>query len=196
MTSKLPDQVTAILEDLRAAGPRATPALAGEELARLGSGVVPRLIEALTTEETGPQVILQALARLGQSASAARECVADLVANTGETTIVRSAAALCLGKIGDERDVANLGDAAQAPEATLRACAYRALGTIADPAGEDLLAGRLDEESDKVAALELVRVLAHLMRPGAGAARAALDEAAGRHRFPAVRRAAADALSS
>ncbi|WP_157251396.1 HEAT repeat domain-containing protein [Nonomuraea typhae] len=194
MTSELPDQVTAILQGLRDAGPRATPALAGEELAQLGPGVVPRLIEALAAKEANPQVILQALARLGESAAAARACVADLVADTGQPTIVRCAAALCLGRIGDEKDTATLGDAAREPEAALRGCAYRALGTIA--AGEGLLAPLLGDEPDEVAALELVGALARMTRPGTGAARDALEKAAGRHRYPAVRRAAADALSS
>jgi len=115
-----------------------------------------------------------------------------------ENTTVRSAAAQCLGQLGNAAAVGPLLDAAEAADPALRGGAITALGDLASSAGlgaGDLrrvvgaLARMLAAETDEGLALDLVGALGRLARRGHPDALAALKSVSDADR--AVHRAAA-----
>jgi HEAT repeat protein len=146
-------------------------------------------------------LILGTLGEIRHSSAAASALA--LAGAPGQAPVVRAAAALCLGRIGESRFIEPLMDLARSPEAALRASAFRAMGDLAErqtlmgdtAAPEGGLAEMFTAETDELAALELVGTLARLAGQSAeGPAMDALQWAADRHPLLSVRRAAKDAI--
>jgi HEAT repeat protein len=126
-----------------------------------------------------------------RAASAAR----TLLANRSKGPMLRSAAAVVLGQVGDRSSTATMLATAQdqSERSVVREGAVRGLGYLRDPAASTPLASLLGSESTERLALVIVDALGKIGDP---TALAALDTAGQTHGVDVVRQAARETRAS